>query len=319
MDTSPAALARVVVPKVPFLFKTAIWHSLWLSPTSSKWDLKTELIVKMIRSLLDSPQPTPISKQQKASLKDPGIKGKMWISKVTFPAPQENDVKKVLVDAVDMKEGGEIWTAPAMVPVEAEWTGYRANVDAHRHRPDLSEAQHYERLMSEVKSDVTILYFHGGAHFLMDPASHRGTNSHLAKITRGRCLSIRYRLAPQNAFPSALLDALIAFLSLLHPPPGSYHTPVSASHIVLSGDSAGGNLCLALVQLLLQINRSSSSQKSISFHSHNVSLPLPLPGGCATLSAWTDMTRAMPSINNNAHYDYLPPPLSRDQASNPTM
>lgn len=317
MDTSPAALARVVVPKVPFLFKTAIWHSLWLSPTSSKWDLKTELIVKMIRSLLDSPQPTPISKQQKASLKDPGIKGKMWISKVTFPAPQENDVKKVLVDAVDdMKEGGEIWTAPAMVPVEAEWTGYRANVDAHRHRPDLSEAQHYERLMSEVKSDVTILYFHGGAHFLMDPASHRGTNSHLAKITRGRCLSIRYRLAPQNAFPSALLDALIAFLSLLHPPPGSYHTPVSASHIVLSGDSAGGNLCLALVQLLLQINRSSSSQKSISFHSHNVSLPLPLPGGCATLSAWTDMTRAMPSINNNAHYDYLPPPLSRDQASN---
>lgn len=240
----------------------------------------------------------------------------MWISKVTFPAPEENDVKNLLVDAVEkMKEGGEICTAPIMAPVEAEWTGYRANVDAHRHRPDLSEEQHYERLMSEVKSNVNILYFHGGAHFLMDPASHRGITSYLAKLTKGRCLSLRYRLAPQNAFPSALLDGLIAYLSLVYPPPGSYHTAVPASHIILAGDSAGGGLCLALVQLLLQINRTASSGKSISFYGQTISLPLPLPGGCATQSAWTDMTRAMPSIYANAQYDYLPPPLSRDQAS----
>ena len=316
MDTSPAAVARIVVPKVPFLCKTAVWHSLWLSPTSTKWDLKTELIIKMIRSILDSPHPTPISKQQKASLKDPGIRGKMWISKVTFQAPREDDVKDLLISAVeDLKEGREIYKHSKLAPVEAEWTGYRANVDSNRPRLDLSERDHYKKLISEVSSDVTILYFHGGAHFMMDPASHRNTTSHLAHLTNGRSLSVRYRLAPQNPFPSALLDAFIAYLSLMYPPPDSYHTSVPASRIVLGGDSAGGNICLALLQLILQINRSDSSPKTILFHGDTISLPIPLPAGCATIAPWLDMTRAMPSIISNAQYDYLPPPITREKAS----
>ena len=316
MDISPAGIARLIIPKVPFLFKTAIWHSLWLSPTSTKWDLKTELIVKMLRATLDPPDPTPISKQQKASLKDPGIKGKMWISKITFDVPQEDDVRSALIKAVeDLKEGGEIYTPPNLAPVEAEWTGYRANVDAQRRRPDLSEAQHYEKLMSEVSSNVTILYFHGGAHFMMDPSSHRAITSFLARLTKGRCLSVRYRLAPQHAFPSAILDAFVAYLSLIYPLPGSYHSPVLASHIVLGGDSAGGNISFALLQLILQINRSTSSPKSIAFHNHTISLPIPLPAGCATQAPWLDMTRAMPSIISNVQYDYLPPPLTKEKAS----
>ena len=315
MDISPAALALIILPKVPLLVKSALWHTLSLSPTSAKWDLKTELIVKTLRALLDSPTPTPISKQQRNSLKDPGIKGKMWISKVTFPAPDE-DVRNILVTAVEeMKSGGEIYTVPAIAPVEAEWTGYRANMDSNRPRLDLSEKQHYDRLMSEVKSDVTILYFHGGAFYLMDPASHRMPTSHLAHLTVGRVLSVRYRLAPQHAFPSALLDALVAYLSLLYPPPDSYHTTVSASHIVFSGDSAGGGLCFALLQLLLQLNRSTTTAKSISFHGQTITLPLPLPAGCATHSAWLDITRSMPSITANAKYDYLPPPLTHEKAS----
>ena len=316
MDTSPAAVARLVVPKVPFLCKTAIWHSLWLSPTSTKWDLKTELIIKMLRSILDSPHPTPISKQQRASLKDPGIKGKMWISKVTFQVPKEDDARNLLISAIeDLKEGREIYTTPNLAPVEAEWTGYRANVDSNRPRPDLSEQDHYKKLMSEVSSSVTILYFHGGAHFMMDPASHRSTTSHLAHLTNGRCLSVRYRLAPQHPFPCALLDAFIAYLSLIYPPPSSYHTPVPASSIVFGGDSAGGNLCFALLQLILQINRSHPSSKTISFHEQTFTVPIPLPAGCATIAPWLDMTRAMPSIISNAQYDYLPPPITREEAS----
>lgn len=318
MDTSPAALARLIVPKVPLLLKTALWHTLWPSPASAKRDLKTDLIVKMLRELLDTTNPTPISKQQRHSLKDPGIKGKMWISNVMFPAPEE-DVRNILITAIEeMKSGGEIYTVPEIAPVEAEWTGYRANVDQNRPRPDLSEEQHYQRLMSEVKSDVTILYFHGGAFYLMDPSSHRLPTSHLAHLTAGRVLSVRYRLAPQHAFPSALLDALIAYLSLLYPPPNSYHAPVPASHIVLSGDSAGGNLCFSLLQLLLQLNRSTTTTTgptSISFHNRTITLPLPLPAACATNSPWLDLTRSMPSINLNAEYDYLPPPLTHEKAS----
>ncbi|KAL6718985.1 hypothetical protein ACLMJK_003220 [Lecanora helva] len=315
MDTSPAAVARLVIPKVPFLCKTALWHSLWLSPTSSKWDLKTELIIKMIRSILDSPTPTPISKQQKASLKDPGIKGKMWISKVTLPAPGEGDVRDLVMNAVDaFKDGGEVCAPPELCPVGAEWTGYR-NVDANRPRLDLSEAQHYQRLMLEVSSEVTILYFHGGAHFMMDPSSHRNITSHLAHLTSGHCLSVRYRLAPQNPFPSALLDAFVAYLSLMYPPPDSYHTSVPPTTIVFSGDSAGGNISLALCQLILQINRSGSPLQTISFHGNTIALPIPLPAGCATISPWLDMTRAMPSVASNAQYDYLPPPITREKAS----
>ena len=312
MDTSPTALIRLFVPQVPLLLKSALWHCLWLSPTSSKWDLKTDLTVRVLRAILDSPTPTPISKQQRFSLKDPGIRGNMWISKVTLPVPPEDDIRNVVLKAIeDMKEGGEIYTIPDMSLVEAEWTGYRSGVHSSRPRPDLSEAQHYAKLMSEVSSPTTILYFHGGAYFLCDPSSHRPTTSELAHLTHGRCLSVRYRLSPQAAFPAALLDALLAYLSLLSPPPGSLHTPVSPSNIVFAGDSAGGNLCMSLLQLILQINRSPNS--TIRFHNRTVAVPL--PAAVATHSPWMDMTRCMPSISDNAQYDYLPPPITREKAA----
>ena len=92
----------------------------------------------------------------------------MCISKVTLPKPEDSE-GLVPRDALDMAikelgEGSETYTLPETVAVEAEWTGYRSGVDGRAPRPDLSEAEHYESLMSEVKSDVTVLYFHGGAH-----------------------------------------------------------------------------------------------------------------------------------------------------------
>ena len=47
---------------------------------------------------------------------------------------------------------------------------------------------------------------------------------------------MRYRLAPQHPFPSALLDALVSYFTLLYPPPGSIHEAVPASDIVFGGD-----------------------------------------------------------------------------------
>ncbi|KAL8849740.1 MAG: hypothetical protein Q9221_005284 [Calogaya cf. arnoldii] len=315
MDTSPSALLRVFLPKVPFVAKTALWHTLWLSSTSSKWDLRTEITVNIIRSLLGSPEPTPISKTQRWSLKDPGIKGRMWISKVTLANPEEDDIRSVLLEAIEsLKRPDSVYTSPAVMPVEAEWTGYRANVRHDRPRLDLSEAQHYQKLMSEVTSPVTIIYFHGGAHYTMDPSSHRIPVSRLAHLTNGRCLSVRYRLSPQNPFPCALLDAFQTYLSLLYPPLGSFHGPVAAKNIVLAGDSAGGNLAFALVQLILEINR-SSTLKSLAFHSESIELPLPVPAGVASSSPWADISRCMPSILSNAQYDYLPPPRGGDPLS----
>ncbi|MCJ1405444.1 hypothetical protein MMC11_008672 [Xylographa trunciseda] len=128
------------------------------------------------------------------------------------------------------------------------------------------------------------------------PGRYHSLAVSLATSTGGRCLSFRYRLAPQNPFPAALLDALVCYLSLLYPPPGSFHEAVPASSIVFAGDSAGACLALALVQLLL-----FSQTARVHFHGRVVSLPL--PSGSAVLSAGTDFTLALPSWKKFASND----------------
>lgn len=246
-----------------------------------------------------------IALQQAFSCRDPGVKGRVWVSQVVLKAPGKEEGEGILRGLLGEGVMG------GLEDVEGEWNGWRAGVDAQCPRPEgLSEAQHYERLMEEVASDVTILYFHGGGFYLCDPCTHRLFTARLARLTRGRCLSVRYRLSPQHAFPSALLDCLVAYLSLLSPPPGSFHAPVDPSKIVLCGDSAGGNLALSLLQLLLRLNRASPSA-TIRFHNRDV--PLSIPAGVATNSAWTDLTRCLPSSIANLDYDYLTPPLRREE------
>lgn len=313
-DVKITSILRFLIPQIPLITKTILNHCLWLSPTSTKWNLKTELLISLSRVLFKKTFSYPISKQQAMSLKDPGIKGKMWISKITLPAPEEDEIRTALLATIDeLKEGGEKYTVPLLAPVEAEWTGYRADASLDAPRLELTEAQQFDRLMAEVSSDVTILYLHGGAFYLGDPCSHRIPCSRLAYLTGGRCLSVRYRLAPQHAFPAALLDAFVSYVSLLSPPQGALHNPVDASKVVICGDSAGGNLALALLQLL---RRLSHSKSIIRFNNRDV--PISLPAGVAVSSAWTDVTRCMPSTVENAKFDYLPPPpTSKDIANIP--
>ena len=309
--SSKSAVARLVLPHVPFLARTALWHTLYLSPTSRKWDIRTEITIKLIRAILTNPSPHGLLYRQQVTLKDPGIEGKLWISKVEIPTHESHDVLDLFYAAIeDLKlHPADTYTKPPLLPVEGEWTGYRPDVDSHQPRPDLSEEQHYDRLMSDTTSSVTLLYFHGGAFIVMDPCSHRVPISRLCRLTGGRALSVRYRLAPQSPFPAALLDAFLSYLSLLYPPTGSFHEAVDPKNIVLAGDSAGGNLSISLTQLLLQINRSHSPRQAYRFHRQEVRFPLPLPAGIATHSPWLDMTHSFPSRTGNAKYDYLPPPL----------
>ena len=138
----------------------------------------------------------------------------------------------------------------------------------------------------------------------MDPASHRVHCSHIAKNTKGRCFSIRYRLAPVHPFPSQILDALCSYLYLLAPPEGAFHKPVKPSSIIFAGDSAGGNISLSLLQLLLSLQRQGTN--TISYHGKDI--PVELPGGLSLLSPWCDIGRTQPSIYRNVSLDYLEPP-----------
>jgi acetyl esterase/lipase len=315
-------LIKAFLPKVPLAGKTALAHTFGLSQHSSHWDLRTELTINILRSFIVDSPPEPISKIQKLTLRDPGVKGKLWISRVKLQKPEEDDIRQVLFKAIrDMaidenEQGG--YEEPEMTEVEGEWTGYRAGATKDSRELRCSEEEKYKEMMKEVSAPTTVLYFHGGAYYLstvliyaeknketniytVDPISHRMTCKKIAKLTKGRCLSIRYRLAPQHPFPSALIDALVSYLNLLYPPANSFHTAVAPEHIVFAGDSAGGNLSLVLLLAILQIRR--SGQKIIWGGKER---DIPLPAGVATCSPWCDITHSSQSCEDNRSFDYLP-------------
>ena len=305
MEVSPIPMIKAMLPKVPLIGKTALYHTLGVSEHSKHWDLKTELIISVLRSFIVDSPPEPISKLQHLTLRDPGVKGRIWISKVILPKPDEDDLRQSLFKAIEgLKGPGDSpggFKEPELLPVEAEWTGYRAGATKQSSALKIPEEQKYKELMREVSSPTTVLYLHGGAFYLMDPISHRATTKKLAKLTKGRCLSVRYRLAPQNPFPAALLDALVSYLNLLYPPTGSFHEPVESRHIVFCGDSAGGNLCLVLLQTLLEFRR-----QGLKIQWNGEVREVPLPAGVALCSPWTDITHSSPSCDTNSSYDYLP-------------
>lgn len=313
MDNGLAYL-KLLVPQIPSLTRTAILHTLGRTPTSSKWDLQTELTVQVLRQWMGSGQkPVAVTKAQAQTLKDPGVKGKTWVATEKIKAPTSD--QETLRDAIfhvieDMKPsdaGALHLTQTDLIDIEVEWTGFRESAGKDEALPDISEEDKYQKLMAEPSrtSETTILYFHGGAYYLCDPITHRLVGSRLAKETHGRVCSVRYRLAPQTAFPGQLLDAFMVYLSLLYPSESSMHDAVPAKNIVFAGDSAGGNLSFALLQLLLQLHRKSRNP-TVTFHGKEVDVPLPA-GACAN-SGWFDVPLSMPSVETNAQYDYLPSP-----------
>lgn len=108
--------------------------------------------------------------------------------------------------------------------------------------------------------------------------------------------AINYRLAPQYPFPCALQDLLAACAShdytfcaipncypdlyLIRPPPGAPHLAIPPSLIIIAGDSAGGGLSLALLQVIRDAG-------------------LPPPAGGVLISPWCDMTHSFGSIHTN--------------------
>ncbi|KAL8392205.1 hypothetical protein RB595_002410 [Gaeumannomyces hyphopodioides] len=334
-----------ILSQVPLLARVAFLHVLRLSQQSKYLDLRTELVVAVLRSFVNSPRPLSITATQALLGRDPGVKGRIWVSRYANPVPADaasvRDALLAAIDglAADMHSKTETGPSPSsfssstknneaqppassllsqpleVVSVEAEWTGYRASATPQSPLPRGSERERYDEMMkacggSKTATTTTIMYMHGGAYWLMDPATHRPVTKRLAELTGGRCYSVRYRLAPQHPFPAAILDGLVAYLTLLYPPPDAFHEAVSPKDIVFSGDSAGGNLCLALIQTILELGR---QKRRVSWFGEERDLPL--PAGVAVSSPWLDMTLSSPSWRTNAKWDYLP--TGRDHMDSP--
>ncbi len=90
------------------------------------------------------------------------------------------------------------------------------------------------------KRGATVLFFHGGSYIFGSAlTSHAELLARLASETGVEVVGLDYRLAPEDVYPAQLDDALAAFDALLD-------EGVPASSIVVGGDSAGGNLAVAL-------------------------------------------------------------------------
>jgi acetyl esterase/lipase len=124
-----------------------------------------------------------------------------------------------------------------------------------------------------------VLYLHGGGYFSGSPRTHLGVISEIAAAAGADVLAPAYRLAPEDPFPAAVVDAWNCYWWLLA-------RGVPPEQIVVAGDSAGGGLVVAL---LLAVRDSG----------------IPLPAASALLSPWLDLTFSGPTVRTNAATDYL--------------
>ncbi|KAJ2826614.1 hypothetical protein GGI24_002865 [Coemansia furcata] len=95
----------------------------------------------------------------------------------------------------------------------------------------------------ERRGPKAILHFHGGAYVVGSVEQYRPVHLLLSHYTGLRVYGFAYRLAPHSLYPTQLYDAYCAFRHMLA-------LGYEANDIVFTGDSAGGNLALALWQLL---------------------------------------------------------------------
>jgi len=115
----------------------------------------------------------------------------------------------------------------------------------------------------ESKANRTVLYLHGGGYMIGSNVGYREFASRMARALQARVLVINYRLAPENPFPAAVDDAVMAYNWLID-------QGVDTNQLVVAGDSAGGGLTLATLVAL-----------------RDAGVPLP---ACATcFSPWVDL------------------------------
>jgi len=163
----------------------------------------------------------------------------MWTIPVDIVLPQEQNeaillqLREVVAKLGDGIEDLEFTTAK----IVGEWQGIRKPSEWDVNT--WTKEEQYIQLEKDTEDGPVVLYFHGGGYVVMSIATHRPLTYHLAKETHGRVFAVEYRLAPQNPFPCALIDAILAYKYFIDPPPRALHKPVNPAKIVIKGDSAG--------------------------------------------------------------------------------
>lgn len=126
--------------------------------------------------------------------------------------------------------------------------------------------------------DGTLLYLHGGGFIMGSLHMYQHLVASLGLAAGMRGVYVAYRLAPEHPYPAALDDAYTAYRALLDDP--------DAGPVALAGDSAGGNLVLAL---LLRLKAEG----------------LPLPVATVAICPVVDLAFNNPSLTENLQTEHL--------------
>jgi acetyl esterase len=110
-------------------------------------------------------------------------------------------------------------------------------------------ARYYEA--ADTAPTPLIVYFHGGGFVCCDIDTHDSICSWIAKSSRGRVLSVGYRLAPEAPFPAQLEDARTACAWVFQ---NAQRFGAAPDRIAIAGDSAGAYLATTMS---LEINRAT--------------------------------------------------------------
>ena len=130
-----------------------------------------------------------------------------------------------------------------------------------------------------------LLYLHGGGFTLGSIASHREAVSAITTYGKLCAHSVAYRQPPEDRFPAAVDDVVAAYRGLLD-------SGIRPAKIAIAGDSAGGNLCLAL---LLRAKADG----------------LPMPACAALICPAPDMALPGKSWHRDPFLDYLTRPVAQ--------
>ncbi|MCM1129783.1 MAG: alpha/beta hydrolase [Alistipes senegalensis] len=141
-----------------------------------------------------------------------------------------------------------------------------------------------------------ILQFHGGGYIWPLNDTHRTLAAIEAELAKAKkAYMIHYRLAPEHIYPSALNDAVNVYKAFLA-------KGINSRNIIVTGDSAGGNLAVALALYLKE---------------HK----LPQPGMLILASPWTTMETNLPSRTENYEKDLVlgkNDPVMYQEVANPS-
>ena len=133
-------------------------------------------------------------------------------------------------------------------------------------------------------ADVTTLYFHGGGYSFY-PSAYSNFIALIALATRSKLFALDYSLAPEHRFPTQLEEGLLSYRWLLE-------SGINPESVIIAGDSAGGNLTLAVLQAV-------RDEK------------LPLPALAIAISPPTDFSTEYTSMDRNQDVDWIDKRMAR--------